>query len=192
MNKGNTRKKWKVFSRKVEHENPWFRIVREDVRKPNGFRGDYFIFEGHSSKDFVIVIVRDDKEENETFYLVRQWRPTLKRNLIEFAAGSTEKHETFLQAAQREVKEELGLEAKEWNYIGKATVAPGHSMEYGRIFVATNVSQTKQKVKGDPGETTELIKVTRKQLEQMIYRREIDDGPTLSAYLLYLVWKKEL
>jgi 8-oxo-dGTP pyrophosphatase MutT (NUDIX family) len=192
MSKINPRKSWKVFSRKVEHKNPWFQIVREDVRKPNGFRGDYFIFEGNSSKDFVIVIVRDCQGKDETFYLVKQWRPTLKRYLIEFAAGSTGKQESFLQAAKREVKEELGLEAKDWRYIGKATVAPGHSMEYGRVFVATNALRTKHEAKGDPGETTQLVKVSRKQFERMIYNKQIQDGPTLSAFLLYLVWKKEL
>lgn len=192
MSKIHPQKSWKVFSRKVEHENPWFRVVRENIRRPSGFRGDYFIFEGRSAKDFVIVVVRDCQGKDETFYLVKQWRPTLKRSLIEFAAGATGKNESFLKAAQREVREELALEAKDWKYIGKATVAPGHSVEYGRVFVATDVVKTKHKVKGDPGESTELIKVSRKQFERMIYKRQIRDGPTFSAFLLYLVWKKEL
>lgn len=189
MSKKSTQKKWQVYSREVVYQNPWYRIIKEDLKKPSGFRGDYFILEGRGEKDFVVVVVLD---ENENFYLVKQWRPTLKRYLLEFAAGGTEKNESFLEAAKREVKEELGLQAQNWQHLGRAAVAPGHSKEYGQFFLATKIKPTKAKVEGEPGEKTEAVKLSHSELVKKIYAKEIEDGPTLTAYLLYLAWKKEL
>jgi len=181
-------KRYQVFSRKVVYQCPWFQIVVEDVQKPDGFRGNYFIMERPKGRDFVIVIV----QENDDLYLVNQWRPTLKKDTLEFAAGSVGERETDLEAAKREVAEELGLKAKKWIFLGKAAVAPGFSSQYGRVFYATGISQLREKFPGEAGENTEGVKIKRAKFDQMIYNGKIVDGTTLSAYLLYLVWEKKL
>jgi ADP-ribose pyrophosphatase len=183
-----SQKRGQVFSRKVVHKNPWFRIVKEKIQKPSGFRGNHYIFEGNSLRDFVVIVVRD---EQENFYLVKQWRPALKRYLVEFAAGGTGRGESYLQAAKREVREELRLEAKRWDYLGKAAVAPGFSREYGRFFLATGVKPTQRGSKGEPGEVIEIVKISRKKFEKMVSEREIEDGPTLTAYMLYVTRRKD-
>lgn len=178
---------YKVFSRKTVHKNPWFRIVKEDILRPDGHRADYYIFEGESDKNFVVIVA----QEKDELYLVKQWRPTLKRYLIEFAAGGIEKNETDLQAAKREFLEETGWGAKKWQYLGKAAVGPGHSKEYGQVFFATGLFKTRGKT-NDIQEKTELVIIKRQNFEQMIYNKEIEDGPTLSAYMKYLAFKKRL
>jgi len=188
MSKKNQPKTWKVYHRKIVFKCSWFQIIEEDLRKPNGFRSKYYVFESLSKRDFIMVIALD----NDYFYMTKQWRPTLKRETVEFVAGGVGKNEIYLEAAKRELLEEAGLKAKKWHFIGKAPVAPGHSREYGRIFLAENISFSKEKAAGEPGEGTELVKIPRHKFKRMIYQREIDDGPTLSAYLLYLTWSKKL
>lgn len=182
-------KPYKVFSRKVVHKNPWYQIVKENIRQPSGYRADYYIFENSKTeRDFVVVIAKD----KNNFFLVRQWRPTVKRYLLEFVAGGAHEKEKYIEAAKRELLEETRLFGKNWHYLGKAAVAPGHSGEYGRVFLATEISKSSKKVKGEPGENTEVIKIKRQKFEKMIYNREIEDGPTLSSYLLYLAWSGRL
>lgn len=188
MKRAKKQKSWRVFLRKTVHKNPWFKVVKEDIKKPGGFRGDYFIFSRHSQKDFVIVVA----EENDQFYLVKQWRPTLKRYLLEFVAGGTNKNETYLQAAKRELVEEVGLKAKKWQYLGNAAVAPGHSDQYGRVFLAKKLTKSQEFKSGEIGEQTQLIKINCRKFHQMVLKFKINDGPTLSAYLMYLAFLKKI
>ena len=181
-------KPYRVFSRKIVHKNPWYQVVKENIRYPSGHRGNYYVWENpRTEKGFVVAIA----EDKDTFFLVKQWRPTLKHYTLEFVAGDAHKNEKYVKAAKRELLEELGLQAKRWQFIGKAAVAPGYSREYGRVFLATGISKSAEKAKGEAGEKTELVKIKRQKFEQMIYNREIEDGPTLSAYLLYLTRKKK-
>ena len=188
MSKKNQPKTWKVYSRKTVFKCPWFQIVEEDIKKPNGFRGKYYIQQGREKNDFVIVIAL----KRNCFYMTKQWRSTLKKETIEFVAGSVEKNESYLKAAKRELLEEVRIRAKRWRYLGRVAVAPGHTLRYGRIFLAEEITKVKTKVKGEPGEDTRPVKIPLQKYKQMVSQGKINGGPTLSAYLLYLAWSKKL
>lgn len=188
MSKEGRQKRWRVFAKKTIHKNPWFSVDLEDIQKPSGHRDNYYIFQGTGRKDFVVAIALDDNY----FYLTEQWRPTLKKYSLEFVAGRAEKNESYLEAVKREFLEETGLEAKKWLLIGRVAVAPGHTPRYGRIFLASRISHSNTKTKGEPGEDTKLVKVPKNKFREMIYQAKIDDGPTLSAYLLYLIRSKKI
>ena len=130
--------------------------------------------------------------ENNSLYLVKQWRPTLKRATLEFVAGSIGEKETPLEAAKREIIEEIGMEATKWVYLGRQAVAPGFSSQYGRYYLATNLKIANWKLEGELGERTELCLVKRAKFDEMIYNGKIIDGTTLTAYLLLLAWEKKI
>lgn len=182
------KKHWRVFSRKVAYKNPWFQVAVEDIQKPDGFRGKYFIVERGNIKDFVVVIAR----EEDDLYLVKQWRPTLKRYTLEFVAGSITRGEKPLVAAKREIVEEIGMTAGKWTFLGREAVAPGFSSQYGRYYLATSLTLAKQKFSGELGEKTTLIRLKRAKFDEMIYNGKIIDGATLTAYLLLLAWEKKI
>jgi ADP-ribose pyrophosphatase len=52
-------------------------------------------------------------------YLVRQWRYPWRRNSWELPSGGGEAGETPLEAAQRELAEEVGLLASDWQPLGE-------------------------------------------------------------------------
>lgn len=188
MSKKIKQKNWKVYDRKVIFRTPWFQVIEEKLKKPSGFRGSYYIYEHKTGKDFVIVIAEDE----EFFFLTKQWRATLKKYTLEFVAGAVGRDESYLVSSKRELVEETGLESDKWEYLGKCPVAPGHSSQYGRVYLASDVFPSKVKMKGEKGEKTQMVKVAKEEFLKMIRKGKINDGPTLSAFLLYLVKKGEL
>ena len=66
-----------------------------------------------------------------------QYRPALARRLDELPAGLLDVHgESALVAAQRELAEEAGLAAEQWDVLLDLATSPGFSDEAIRIFLA--------------------------------------------------------
>ena len=69
-------------------------------------------------------------------YLVRQYRHPIGRYLLELPAGGLEPGEEPLAAAKRELREEVGLEAREWTSLGSFFSSPGFANERLHAFLA--------------------------------------------------------
>ena len=68
--------------------------------------------------------------------MVRQWRQAAGSELLEIPAGTCEPGEERLVTAQRELAEECGLEATDWEEGPAFYTAPGFSTELLTLFVA--------------------------------------------------------
>lgn len=77
--------------------------------------------------------------------LVEQYRPPLGRPCIELPAGlvgdETEGEEVFA-SARRELHEETGFEASEWEEIGEFASSPGMVGEIFHLYRATGLTRT--------------------------------------------------
>ncbi|MEP6717408.1 MAG: NUDIX hydrolase [Terriglobia bacterium] len=51
--------------------------------------------------------------------MVREWKYAVDRPSLEVVSGGVEPGEEPLEAAQRELREEAGLEAREWTPMGR-------------------------------------------------------------------------
>ncbi|MGZ6213339.1 MAG: NUDIX domain-containing protein [Candidatus Limnocylindria bacterium] len=71
---------------------------------------------------------------------VRQWRQAADAELLEIPAGTCEPGESRLGTAQRELAEECGLTAANWEEGPAFYTAPGFSTELLTLFLATDLS----------------------------------------------------
>jgi len=86
--------------------------------------------------DIVSVIpVTDDGK----IILIKQYRPPVNREVIEFPAGLVDKGESFEEAAQRETKEETGYWTGRIIKLFAGPVSAGLSDESLTVFLATNL-----------------------------------------------------
>ena len=85
----------------------------------------------------VVIIALDDEGE---VTLVRQYRHAIGRYLLEFPAGGLEPGEEPLATAQRELREEVGLEAGALDLAGAVSSRrPGFANEILHVFLAEDL-----------------------------------------------------
>ena len=73
--------------------------------------------------------------------MVEQYRPAAGRNMLELPAGTIDLNESPLHCAQRELKEETGYTAEEWEEMGHIYPTPGYTNEILHLFFASGLSK---------------------------------------------------
>ncbi len=126
-----------------------------------------------------IVAVFDDR----TVALVRQYRHPATRYLSEIPAGSrATEAEPPEECAARELEEELGVTAAKLEKLTEFFVSPGFCAEKMWIYLATNLTETQQRLEED--EQLEIERMPFEHALRMVAAGEIEDAKTIIGLLL--------
>ena len=119
--------------------------------------------------------------DGETLYLVRQPRePVNDPALLELPAGKLdEEGEAPLDAAKRELAEEIGKGARNWQHLTSFYTSPGFTDEECHLFMATNLYD--EEADADEDERIEIVEVPLSDLDSVI--RDCRDSKTLVGLL---------
>jgi ADP-ribose diphosphatase len=132
----------------------------------------------HHSGSAVIVPVHDDG----TVVFVRQYRHPAVRYLLELPAGTLADGERPDAGAMRELEEELGLVAARLEKLSEFFVSPGFLEEKMWVFLATELSEGKQKL--DDDEVLDIVRLPIAEALEMITSGEIQDAKTIIGLIL--------
>jgi len=132
----------------------------------------------HHPGSAVIVPVHDDG----TVMFVRQYRHPAVRYLLEVPAGTLADGERPDAGAARELEEELGLVADRLEKLSEFFVSPGLLEEKMWVYLATELSESKQNL--DEDEIIQVVKISLDEALEMISDGEIEDAKTIIALLL--------
>lgn len=126
----------KVLSSEVEfHGHVW------DVRRDHFEYGSGTIAREYVDHTGAVAILALDDEDRAM--LIRQYRHPIARRDWEIPAGLLDiEGEDPLVAAQRELAEEVELQASEWSVLTDIFTSPGGSSEAIRIYLARGLSAT--------------------------------------------------
>ncbi len=95
--------------------------------------------------------------DDEHVWLVRQPREALGEYTLEIPAGKLDvEGESPLEAAERELAEEIGRDAEHWEEVRAYYPSSGYSDELVHIFAATGLRDS-QDSEPDPGERIEIV-----------------------------------
>lgn len=149
---------WTRLSSDCRYENPWIQVFHEDVITPGNTPG---IYGRVHFKGTAIGIVPIDDEGNT--WLVGQYRYTLDDYSWEIPMGGCPAGEEPLNAAKRELEEEAGLLARDWQQLMTLHTSNSITDEKGLVFVARGLSEGEMAL-----EPSEDITVKKLPLEEAI------------------------
>jgi 8-oxo-dGTP pyrophosphatase MutT (NUDIX family) len=167
---------WEKLSSRTVYENDWMQVLEDHVINPGGGENLY----GHVHfKNVAVAIVALDEADNT--WLVGQDRYTLGEYSWELPMGGAPLDEPPLLAAKRELGEETGIRAANWEELMRLHTSNSITDEFGFAFVATDLSF------GETGfEETEDLKVRKLPLRdavQMALDGRITDAISVATLL---------
>lgn len=167
---------WVINGEKTVYDNPWINITEYDVLNPSGNKGIYG--KVHFKNVAVAVIVLDDDMNT---YLVGQFRFPLNAYSWEIPEGGAPSGTDPLDGAKRELMEETGLHAENWQMLFNMHLSNSVSDEYAYIYLATGITQHT----ASPEETEELSikKIPFSEAYQMVENGMITDSMSVAAIL---------
>ena len=169
-------KAWKTRSSRVAYKNPWI-TVREDIAEmPNGKTTLYGVIECNECVG-VLPFVDDNN-----VVLVRQYRYVFgEDHRWEMPTGGAKAGEDLLEAARREMREEIGYDAAELQHVSTYFTSKSVVREIGHLYIGRGLTQ----VEAVPDET-EFLEVAIfpfDQVVQMVIDSEIRDSMTVITVL---------
>jgi len=171
-----TKNPWTVISRETRYENEWIRVDHHEVRKPTGGPGIYGVV--HFKNHALGVVPVDDKGNT---ILVGQYRFPLGYYSWEIPQGGGLANKPLIESAQRELREECGVAAKQWLQILGVDLSNSVTNEQGTAFLAWELTDGI----AEP-EDTEQLQVVRVPFWEAVKRAEkgeIRDLVSIAALL---------
>ncbi len=177
-------KTWKKISGKKIYSSPYFIVFEDKVLGPDGKQRKYSYIKPRTG---VMVVPFDGKN----IYMVKQFRYAIGKASWEFPAGGAENSNLLFQA-KKELKEETGISAKKWKFLGEFNPGPSSSTGVGNIFLAQDLHFGESKLESTEKDLI-VKKFTLAQVKKMVLTGEITSGWTLVSLLLFqLKFKKSL
>lgn len=118
--------------------------------------------------------------------LVKQYRFATERYLLEFPAGTVEDHEDPLKTIAREIEEETGYRAHQWQSLGEFYIAPGYSDEIIHAYLATDLEPLAAPPTQDEDEHIESVEFSIDDFERAIRSGQVVDAKTITSFYLAL------
>jgi len=151
----------------------------EEVTLPNGRRMEIRVVR-HPGAVAIIPMLSEDR-----LIMLRQYRPTVGRWLVELPAGTLKPHESPEECARRELLEETGYEASDLTKLFEVFLAPGYSDELLHVYLARGLEF--KGARPSPDEVIEVVEVSLDEALELVRRNVVRDAKTISA-LLYLAY----
>lgn len=170
---------WKIKETREVFKNDYFKVYDDQVVQPDGKDGSY------ATIKFVPGVSVLPIDDENFVYLTKQFRYVAGEKTLETVAGGIEDEEP-LEAARREVKEELGISAEEFEEIGTIQLDNSIIKAASTLFIARKLrfGKTEQ----DAAEEIETVKITLKEAVEKVVSGEITHAP--SCILLMRAWLK--
>jgi ADP-ribose pyrophosphatase len=165
---------WTIKSTEKKFGNGFFSVFEDQVVRPDGKDDRYATV--HFKPGAAVLPIDDEGN----VYLTRQFRYALGRKDLEAVAGAIDV-ETPLEAAEREAKEELGIEAKEWIDLGEIESNTSVTRSSSHLFIARELKFGKPHTEAT--EDIEPVKMRFSEALEKVLSGEITHGETCELVL---------
>jgi ADP-ribose pyrophosphatase len=135
--------------------------------------------------DCVAVVAVD---VNENILMVRQYRKSVGKDLLEIPAGGIEPGETPEAAVEREMREETGMQPRRIIKLGGFYSSPGFCTEYLHLYLVSDM--IKNPLVAEDTLEIEICSFPKDEILKLIASGQICDSKTIAGLLVYLNIRK--
>lgn len=164
-----------IHGREDRTDRKMYRVEQLDLEFSNGERRKYFRMKTHGLGAVIIVPMLDD----ETVLLAREYAAGLHHYEVGLPKGRLEENESIIEAAEREMKEEIGYGAHHLEELTQLSLAPGYMTHITHIVLARDLYP--EKLEGDEPEELEVVPWPIADLQALTARDDCTEGRTIAA-----------
>jgi 8-oxo-dGTP pyrophosphatase MutT (NUDIX family) len=167
---------WRAGPPKRVLDNPWFAVDTYEAVAPTGADALYHVqnFKAHAVGALPL-------SAEGLVTLVGQWRFPSGDYSWEIPEGGAPKTEAPLDGAKRELREEAGLEARDWRLVLTLQLSNASSDEVAFCYLATDLTPTARDL--DPTEDLAVIRLPFREALNLAASGRIQDAITVATLL---------
>ncbi len=120
--------------------------------------------------------------DDDTVLLIREYAAGTDRYELAFPKGHIEEGEDMLEAADREIQEEIGYGANKLEHIHSFSIAPGYLSHYTHIVLARDLYGNK--ILGDEPEEIEVVPWKIKEIDKLLQQDDFTEARSIAAIFL--------
>jgi ADP-ribose diphosphatase len=156
-----------------------FGIEELELLFSNGTRACYERLKGPAHGSVMVVPLIDPN----TVVLIREYAVGTQRYELGLPKGRIEAREDLLNAANREIMEEIGFGAKHLQPVGSLSIAPGYIASRTEVVLARSLYR--RRLSGDEPERLEVVRWKLDELHKLLDRDDFSEARSIAA--LYIV-----
>lgn len=152
-----------------------FHIEQVDLRFSNGTQVQFERMCGSPQGAVLIVPMLDE----DTVVLIREYAAGTGRYELALPKGRIGQEEPVIDAANREIMEEIGYAARRLEHITSMTLAPGYSNQTTHIVLARDLYPSQ--AEGDEPEPVESVLWSLQELPSLLAQQDLTEARSIAA-----------
>ncbi len=169
----------KILNRSIVARSRLFQVEQVDLRFSNGVETQYERMLGSAQGAVLIVPLLDENR----LMMIKEDCVGVERYELTLPKGRIEKGESILNAANREMQEEIGYAAHKLTHLKSVSLAPGYSTHFTHIVVAEELYPC-ESGDGDEPEPLEVVPYDLEQINEIVTQESCTEGRTIAALFL--------
>ncbi|MBM4206489.1 MAG: ADP compounds hydrolase NudE [Gammaproteobacteria bacterium] len=165
-----------------------FRIESLDIEFSNGEQRNFERLARSNPGGGAVLVVPILNED--TVVLIREYSAGVHRYELGLPKGRTEPGESLMEAANRELKEEIGYGANNLYHLTSFSIAPSYLEHMTEIIIATGLYP--EKLEGDEPEELEVVPWPLSDINGLLATGECTEARSIAALFMAVEYRKKL
>lgn len=174
------RNKPEILAKEIVAQSRLFSIESLQLRFSNGVERTYERMKPSNRHAVMMVPIT----ETGDLLLVREYSAGTDRYELGFPKGLIDAGETPEQAADRELKEEIGFGCRILSPLKQVTLAPSYFSAQMTLYLAQDLYP--EKLEGDEPEPLEIVRWPLSQADELLHHLDFCEARSITALMLAL------